>query len=173
MELQVGGARVGGASGEWSSGWVERSVGGALGGWGSGWVQLRVSGALGGWSSRWEWGHWVGGVPGGWGNVWVGLQVGGALGGWIVRWVELRVVGLRGDGALSEWSTGVATALVHTQGGGMLLVRAPDLFWPPPTVVSALVRKGRGLRWEETLVPLLPAGPVLHPFLCLQPCCAD
>lgn len=113
----------------------------------TGWVEFQVSGALGGWSSGW-----------------VELQVGGAPGGWIVRWVELW-----GDGALSEWSTGVATALVHTQGGGMLLVRAPDLLWPPPTAVSAPVRKGRGPRWEETPVPLLPAGPVLHPFLCLQP----
>ena len=91
--------------------------------------------------------------------------MGGAPGGRSSGWVELW-----GDGALSEWSTtGVATAPVHTQSGGMLLVRAPDLLWPPSTVVSAPVRKGRGLRWGETLVPLLPAGPVLHPFLCLQP----
>lgn len=29
-------------------------------------------------------------------------------------------------------------------------MQAPGLLWPPPTVVSAPVCKGRRLRWEET-----------------------
>ena len=74
---------------------------------------------------------------------------------------------------MEPWLSGApgnsSGARTSPQGGGTLLVRGPDLFWPPPTAVSAAVHKGRGLRWEGTPVPLLPAGPVLHPFLCLQP----